>query len=39
MVIYPVTPREADAIRWISFLAPLCSTVIILFLTAASLAR
>lgn len=38
MLIYPVTTQEAQTIRWISFIAPLLATVIILFLTAASLA-
>lgn len=38
MVIYPVTAREAETIRWISLLAPLFASVIILFLSTASLA-
>lgn len=38
MVVYPLTAREADTIRWISLLAPFFAAVIILFLTTASLA-
>ena len=38
VVIYPVTAREAQAIRWVTLVAPLLSLVIIFFLSTASMA-